>query len=400
MDQFKFWLDKYKWPLMALLGIIAAADLIWTTKRYQSSPPLPVAKTPAKPVEPVSTEAPKLTTSVLISGLTNPWDIGFAPSGEMIFTERPGRINVYRAGQKQLLAAPSDVIAVFEGGMLGLAIDPDFKTNRYLYTCFNSTAAGRDVRLVRWMVKPDWTGLTDRRDIITGMPMNTGADAGRHSGCRPRFGPDGNLWVGAGDAAIGANPQSPTSLGGKVLRVDRDGKGVSGNLVAPFDNRIYSYGHRNLQGLAFLAKGNRSIGYSIEHGSDVDDEINLLKPGNFGWDPLPGYNESVPMTDKTKYPNAIEAIWRSGRPTIAPSGGVILTGRTWKGYEGALAMAVLKGQQLRIIKFDAGNKIIREEATVTDQGRLRSAVQGPDGKLYISTDNGKATDKILVVTPS
>ena len=174
--------------------------------------------------------------------------------------------------------------------MLGLAIDPAFATNRFIYTCFASTLGGvnNDVRVARWTVNAGYTALTDRVDIVTGIPVNANGELGRHSGCRLRFGPDGALWIGTGDAATGAVPQSKTSLGGKVLRVNRNGAGVSPNpgVIYPtsgFDPRIYNYGHRNVQGIAFRADGKA---FSVEHGTDRDDEVNLLLAGaNYGWDP-------------------------------------------------------------------------------------------------------------------
>jgi glucose/arabinose dehydrogenase len=327
---------------------------------------------------------PRLSASTVVSGLSNPWDIGFGPGGQMYFTERAGRINVLVGGQRRVLAAPADVRAVGEGGMLGLALDPAFATNRRLYTCFVSTAGGTpDVRVARWVVNAAATGLTNRVDILTGIPANP---TGRHSGCRPRFGPDGFLWVGTGDAAIGTNPQNPQSLGGKVLRITGAGLPAPGNLGAPFRPEIYTYGHRNVQGLAFAADGKA---YSIEHGPDRDDEVNLLVGGsNYGWDPVPGYNEAVPMTDLGKFPNARPAIWSSGFPTIAPSGGAILSGSQWAGWDKALAVAVLRGQQLRVIGLTPDGRGAEIEWTrIQDRGRLRVAVQGPDGALYIATDS-------------
>src|SRR5262245_16459832 len=137
---------------------------------------------------------PTITVQTVIGGLANPWDLAFGPSGEMYFTERAGRINVLVSGQRRTLAQPADVRVGGEGGMLGLAVDPNFASNRRIYTCFNSTVSGGlDIRIVRWVVNANLTGLTNRTDILTGIPANS---SGRHSGCRPRFGPDGVLWVG------------------------------------------------------------------------------------------------------------------------------------------------------------------------------------------------------------
>ena len=218
-----------------------------------------------------------------------------------------------------------------------------------------------DVRVVRWRVNNAVTALGSRTDIVTGMPVNTTGQTGRHSGCRIRFGPDGNLWVGTGDAATGTVPQNPTSLGGKVLRVNTDGQGVPGNAKPPFDPRIYTYGHRNVQGIAFDKDGRA---FSIEHGTGRDDEVNRLVAGaNYGWDPVPpgggaGYDESQPMTDFTKFPNARKAVWSSGNPTIAPSGGTFLNGSQWAGWDGALAMAVQKDQHLRVLALTSGKNAV------------------------------------------
>jgi aldose sugar dehydrogenase len=338
---------------------------------------------------------PELTVSPVLSGLSNPWDIGFTSGGDMFFTERSGRINVLTGGQRRVLATPSDVVVQGEGGMLGLAVDPAYATNRRIYTCFNSNAGGGlDVRIARWQVDANTTELTNRADILTGIPANP---TGRHSGCRIRFGPDGMLWVGTGDAAVGTHPQDPSSLGGKVLRITTTGAPAPGNAGAPFRPEIYTYGHRNVQGLAFATDG---TAYSVEHGPDRDDEVNrLVRGGNYGWDPVPGYNESVPMTDLAKFPDAVPAVWSSGAPPIAPSGATILTGSQWSGWEDALAIAALRGNQLRVLGFTADGTAVEQEWTaITDRGRLRTAVQGPDGNLYIATDSSSGS--ILRVVPS
>jgi len=322
----------------------------------------------------------------------------------MFFTERAGKVRVRTtSGDLRILADIPDVVVAHEGGLLGIAVDPNFATNRRIYTCLLSNAGGAvDVRLVRWRVNNAVTALGSRADIVTGMPVNQSGQLGRHSGCRPRFGPDGRIWMGTGDAATGSVPQDPTSLGGKVLRVDTDGHGVAGNAKPPFDPRIYSYGHRNVQGIAFSPGGKA---YSIEHGTDRDDEVNRLVAGaNYGWDPRPtgggsGYDESQPMTNLAKYPNARRPVWTSGYPTIAPSGGTFLHGSRWAGWDRALAMAVLKDEQLRILAFDRdGTAVSQQWVRITDRGRLRVAVQGPDGNLYVAVDSDPGV--IFKVTPT
>ena len=324
---------------------------------------------------------------ILIEGLEHPWDVAVDNDGEVYFTERSNGIFTLSEGKKELLLKPTDLVATGEGGMLGLTLDSDFSDNRYMYACFNTS---KDVRLVRFMF--DNGRLTNRKDLVTGIPRN---ESGRHSGCRPRSDTDGNIWLGTGDAANNTNPQNPNSLGGKVLRVDRSGNGVEGNLLDPFDYRIFSYGHRNVQGIAlFDSPRNGNYGYSIEHGSSRDDEVNQLVGGNFGWDPGSGYNESVPMTDLEKFPEAVESVWNSGSPTIAPSGGTMIYGREWGKLAGKLAMAVQKGEHVRILSFDDKDKLIDESTLIDDVGRVRTVYQAPDGSLYITTDNG-GDDKII-----
>ena len=333
---------------------------------------------------------PRIRVETLVSGLDIPWDLGFLPDGTMLFTERDGRIEARVGGGVRLLAAPSDVYATGEGGMLGLAVDPLFSGNRLVYTCFNTTHG--DIRVVKWRVNDAVTALTRVADIVTGMPASAG---GRHSGCRPHFGPDGYLWVGTGDAANGVNPQSDGSLGGKVLRIDRDGRAAPGN---PFGFRWYTKGHRNVQGIAF--QPGTGTAFSVEHGPDRDDEVNVLRSGgNYGWDPVPGYNESVPMTDTRRHPSALSAVWRSGDPTIAPSGATFLSGSRWGTWNGGLVMAVLKDAHLRLLRFDASNRLTGEQVILTGYGRLRTVVLGPDGNLYVTTSNG-GDDRILRIVPS
>lgn len=346
---------------------------------------------------------PPVTVTNAVSGVDIPWDLGFA-GNTMIYTERAGRITAVVGGQKRLLADPPDVVTASEAGMMGLAVDPSFATTRFIFTCHASTLGGptNDVRLVRWKVNADFTALTDRTDIVTGMPVNADGELGRHSGCRPRFDAAGRLWVGTGDAAVGSVPQDPRSLGGKILRLDRNGNPVPGNPGGALDPRIWSTGHRNVQGIAFRSDG---LAVSAEHGPGRDDELNLLVKGNFGWDPVPaaggpGYNEAVPMTDKAKFPNAIGALWSSGVPTVAPSGATFVTGSQWGQWNGALVVALLKGSKLLAFKLNDLGGVTASGGGFGNYGRLRSVVQGPDGSLYVTTANGGNADRILKITPN
>jgi aldose sugar dehydrogenase len=333
--------------------------------------------------------------TTVLSGLANPWDIAFTPDGRMLFTERAGTVNVLANGARRQLARPADAVPRGEGGMMGLAVDPGYAGNRRVYTCF---ATQNDVRVVRWVVGAGETGLSGRTDILTGIPVSV---TGRHSGCRLRFGPDGFLWVTAGDTANASLPQDPQSLGGKVLRITTDGAGAPGNPGGRLRAEIYTYGHRNPQGVAWRPSDGQA--FSIEHGTSRDDEINRLVAGaNYGWDPrgaLGGafYDESQPMTNRTKYPDALEAVWSSGAPCVAPSGGTFLSGPAWGRLEGAFAVAELRGQRLQVFtSLTPGN--VQFELPITNRGRLRVAVQGPDNALYIATDSPSGA--ILRVPPA
>lgn len=395
--------SKRKWQiagvaiLVLLIGAVSWQLIRDTTPETRYSGP--VEETGKTGGDRRVTEAPELEVETVLTGLQHVWDVDFLPTNEMIFTERGGTVRLVQDDEARVLADISDVRVRGEGGLMGLAVDPQFADNRYIYTCFNSTKD--DIRVVRWRVNDDASALTNRKDIITGMPSNP---SGRHSGCQLAFGPDGYLWVGTGDTAQNLtpqSPQSPKSLGGKILRVTRDGAGAPGNLRSAFDSRIYSYGHRNTQGLAFFAEEIDGVaGVSAEHGPGTDDEINVLKPGNFGWAPPDGpYDESVPMTDKDRFPDAVEAIWSSGSPTLAPSGTAILRGDQWKEWDGAVAIAMLKTRHLRILVLDDTLKVVQEEVRLEDEyGRLRAVTQGPDGRLYVSSSNG-TDDMILRVIP-
>jgi len=356
-----------------------------------------------QPTQPAQTGRPSLAVSTVVSNLEKPWDLAFDPTGTMFFTEKNGRINALVGGVRRTLADPADSVSTGESGMMGLALDPQFATNRRLYVCtMSNITGGLDTRVLRFTVSPDTTGLTDRADIVTGLPVNANGQTGRHGGCRPRFGPDGSLWIGTGDAATGSTAQNPSSLGGKVLRVTTDGGGAPGNPGGALDPRIYTLGHRNVQGLAFRP-GSSQV-FSVEHGTGRDDEVNRLVPGgNYGWSPgggSGGYDEGFPMTDPSRVPGARVATWSSGSSTIAPSGATFLSGPQWRDWNGALVLAVLKDTQLRVLVLDPdGNSVTGEDVAVTDQGRLRTAVQGPDGSLYVSTDVS-GTGRILRVTPS
>lgn len=384
--------------LVILIGAIMAL-VVGVILTRQSPVQIPVIpnnpENPAPMGEEIDmTETPKFKTEEIKTKLDNPWDIGFLPDNEIVYTQRNGNITVSTSQKDYSINGLNNFFSQGEGGLLSLAVDPEFSMNRYLYVCYNTQFQSTyEVKVVRLELTNDYK-IESQKDLVTKLPAT---NSGRHSGCQLEFGPDDYLWIGTGDAAMGTNPQDPKSLGGKVLRVDREGKVPPDNLGGDFDPRIFSYGHRNVQGITFIKTTSSStpVGISSEHGPGVDDEINILSKGNYGWDPIPGYNESVPMTDKSKYPDAIESIWSSGDPTIALSGITQINGQEWRLWDGAIASAALAGKRVNILKFTESGKLEVIDTILTNIGRVRTIQQSPDGSLYVLTDNGNDTDKII-----
>ncbi|MXX01030.1 MAG: hypothetical protein F4Z79_05305, partial [Acidimicrobiia bacterium] len=350
-------------------------------------------------------EAPlPLTVRTVVSGLTIPWDVAFTPDGTMLFTERGGSLQArFPDGRLQRVNAEFNRLHTsFAVGLMSLAVDPDFNDNRRFYTC-EAQEYGTEVQVISWTIDETYSSATRVDDpLIGGIDFRPN---GWHGGCRLLFGPDGYLWVATGDGQIAGTAQNVNSLAGKILRVNaQTGVGAPDNPFSDSENPsqktpVYSYGHRNPQGLA-LRPNTKQI-WAVGHGPDHDDEINLIvSGGNYGWDPAPPYNEKVPMTDLEAFPDAIVAKWRSGVPAIAPSGAVFLDGENWGAWNGRLAVAVLKQKYLKVFEFAEDGTFISETTPPElDQhyGRLRSPVLGPDGALYITTSNGSGNDRILQV---
>ncbi|MDQ4037117.1 MAG: PQQ-dependent sugar dehydrogenase [Actinomycetota bacterium] len=367
-----------------------------------------VSSTAVSPSLAPDARLPELVVEVLAGGLTIPWDLAQAPDGTVIYDERGGGLSASLPnGTVQAIQADfGDLFADGETGLMGLVLDPEFSANRRFFTCQGFAGPGdQDVRVISWEMSQDYTSATRIDDpLVSGFPSTSG----RHGGCRLRFDSEGALVIGTGDAATGSNSQDLRSLGGKTLRVDADsGQPWPGNPfvgAADADPLIYTYGHRNVQGLA-LRPGTEEM-YSAEHGPDVDDEINLLRPAaNFGWNPLGAdageYNESVPMTDPA-IDGAQPAIWSSGDPTVATSGSTFLDGPEWGGYDGLLLVGLLAGEGILALQLDPGGALIsasRLPGFDGTYGRIRTVQLGNDGALYVTTSNGGGEDVVLRVTP-
>jgi glucose/arabinose dehydrogenase len=370
----------------------------------------PASATPA-----ASTVVPALSVAVVADGLDHPWDVAQAPDGTLLLDERGGGLRaVLTDGTVRALDADfDDLFATGETGLMGLTLDPGFAGNRRFYTCQGvQDDDGAEVQVIAWTVDEDWTAATRVADpLLGGIPVNQ--RIGRHGGCRPRFDPTGALLVGTGDNAVGSYAQDLGTLAGKVLRIDPETGGpVADNPFIgdpdPLTRLVYSYGHRNVQGVA-VRPGGRQV-FTVEQGTTRDDEVNLsVAGGNYGYDPdgAPDgpdgrYDESVPMTDPT-IPGAIPAVWSSGGSTIATSGATFLDGADWAGYDGVLVVGVQKDTGLLALRLDADGRLVeqfRVPELEDSYGRLRSPVQGADGALYVTTDNGDGEDQLLRVRPS
>jgi glucose/arabinose dehydrogenase len=347
---------------------------------------------------------PALKVRKLVKGLDLVWDVKSIGAGKLLFTQRNrATLSTYAKGKvKRVKGFPSDKIWVSgETGLLGLEVDPDYADNGRVYTCQGwRRDGGHDIRVIAWSLDARARNIRKEKVLVKGLPTTSG----RHGGCRLLVDDAGSLIVGTGDAAVGTNPRDLDSLGGKTLRLNRmTGAPWPANpFASASSNRryVHTYGHRNVQGLAERADGSL---WSIEHGSDRDDEVNLLvNGGDYGWNPVPGYNESVPMTDQGLPGKQIEAKWSSGSPTVATSGGAFVYGKKWGALDGTLAVACLKASRVVFMKFNRSGDLRRTRvpAALRKFGRLRGVTLAPNGALLVTTSNGGGRDSILRVTPA
>ena len=387
--------------------------------------------------------APALSHADVLTKLDSPWDMAFLPNGTMFFTEKCLGLSVRQSDGKvvKLLgmkdakgyaSTAGDLFCEGQAGMNGVAVDPNFASNRFIYVYSTSslTAPGTN-RVLRLKVNDTVTAVSDRVDIVTDIQYKPRASnhpfggPGAHNGGRIRFSPgDGYLYVTTGDTHNGVVPQSPTLIGGKVLRIDRDGKAAPGNgAPAGFDPRVYTYGHRNPQGITFRPGTNQP--FTAENGPWHSDEVTALRPGgNAGWDPRPnmagrgacpdnycGYSPNqmgamdpkdrsafMPMTDLKTYPDAMRPAWNNDGLSQGMFGATFLSGPQWKGWNGKMIIGFAGigihgtpvGNRLDVLDI-AADGLSANRTTVNlpmPAARFRSVVQGPDGNLYVATDEG------------
>ena len=328
----------------------------------------------------------ELNVDVMVDGLNNPWEIVFGPDGEIFFTERDGRIwKIEEFGEAKVIETFTKS-GSYEGGTLGLALHPEFEKNKKIYVYqTNLEMEFFQNKVFSFTVDDDM--LTDRQIIIDDIP-----GALWHDGGRIAFGPDGKLYITTGDAVNPGWSQDLSSLAGKILRINPDGTIPDDN---PFDSSpIFSYGHRNPQGIAWSSDG---LLVSSEHGPSGEmgyghDEINVIVKGkNYGWPKVVGDSSDVTL---------VNPIIHSGEQTWAPSGMVYFDSNKIPSLDGKFLVGALRGQHLMVVDVaENGSLISAEKLFEGDFGRIRTAQIGPDGVLYLLTANGD-NDKIIRISES
>ena len=325
----------------------------------------------------------RIKVETIADNLEIPWSIAWLPDGTIFFTEREGNVRVIHDDKVSEPIFSLDV-GGGEGGLLGIAIDPNFSENHYvyLYYTYNEFLSTQN-KVVRY-IESNLTLLEDKVliDEIPGAPF--------HDGGRIKFGPDGKLYITTGDAGNSGLAQDTNSVAGKILRINSDGTIPQDN---PFSNSpIYSLGHRNSQGLDWDNKGNL---VATEHGPSgfrgvAHDEVNLIKPGlNYGWPDIIGSEGKEGL---------VTPILNTGDDTWAPSGADFYHGDKIPAWKGKFFVATLRGNHLHMIDFDLenGQVLSHQKLFSGDFGRLRDVATGPDGYLYILTSNqdGRGSPKI------
>ena len=352
------------------------------TLAENETPPPEDTGTPEPEAQSAQRGPVEVETSVVATGLAAPWGLAFLPGGEALVTERDSArlLRLDPSGTvEEVGTLPADGSG--EGGLLGIAASPTYDEDGLVYAYYTTAEDNRVVRF-RLGEEPE--------PILTGIPVNT-----YHNGGRIAFGPDGLLYVGTGEAGDKPISQDVSSLGGKILRINPDGTIPTDN---PFgQSPVYSYGHRNVQGLAWDEDGQL---YATEFGQNIYDEVNKIQAGgNYGWPEVEGEGGE---------PGFIDPISTWATSEASPSGATILRDGAVPQWEGDFFMAGLRGQRVwRLDLDDAGNVAGREELLSGEAGRLRLVTQAPDGSLWVLTNNrdGRGTpgpddDRILRLAPT
>ncbi|ACU05117.1 PQQ-dependent sugar dehydrogenase [Pedobacter heparinus] len=330
----------------------------------------------------------ELKTRTVSSGLSHVWEMVYGPDQQLWITERAGKISRVnpQTGAVSLLLNVPDVVSNGEGGLLGMAINPQFSTNPWVYVVYNyNSASGYKEKVVRYTYSG--TALTSPLTILDLIPASS-----IHNGSRLLISNDQKLFISTGDASEAANAQNTASLSGKILRVNMDGSIPVDNPIA--NNRIWTYGHRNPQGLVQVG----AKLYASEHGPNNDDEVNLILKGrNYGWPNVEGFCDKPAEQTFCSANNVVEPLM-AWTPTIATSGLTYYNSDLIPQFKNSLLLLSLKASKFTQLKLnEAGDKILgSKDFFVNEFGRLRAICQSPDGKIYIGSSNG-SNDKIIEI---
>jgi glucose/arabinose dehydrogenase len=337
----------------------------------------------------------------VVDGLIQPWSIAFLPGGDALITERPGRLRILRQGQllPQSVEGVPKVFHSSQGGLLEVMPHPAFASNRLIYLSFSKPGAS-DAQATTTLVRGRFDGkaLTDVEQLFEAVTQGR-----NHFGGKIAFDRNGYLYLTLGDRQVApegnleAHPaQDLSNHHGKMIRLHDDGRVPSDN---PFANRagarpeIWSYGHRNVQGLAIHPQTGDI--WTNEHGPQGGDELNLVQPGlNYGW-PVIGYGVSYQTglaIHTGTHRQGMEQPAQLWVPSIGISGAMFYTGDRFPEWRGSLFVGGMARQRLVRLALD-GRRVISEETLVPQMGRVRDVRQGPDGDIYLVTDNreGKPT---------
>ncbi|WP_378185015.1 PQQ-dependent sugar dehydrogenase [Aquimarina sp. W85] len=335
------------------------------------------------------------TIELVVPELQIPWGMTWLPDGSLLITEKSGELIHFKDGKKNLISKVPSVYNRNQGGLLDIAIHPNYKNNGWLYITYASTdgeVKGGHTALIRAKLKDNT--LVDIQKLYKGSPNTT---KGHHFGSRIEFDKEGYVYFSIGDRGNrDQNPQDITRDGGKIYRLHDDGQIPKDN---PFVDKngakkaIFSYGHRNPQGMALHPK-TKTI-WVHEHGPRGGDEINEIKKGsNYGWPVITyGINYSgTTITDQTEKEGMEQPLYY-WIPSIAPSGMDFITSDVYPDWKNALLVGSLKFQYLELLILDT-NKVVKRQKLVTDIGRVRNVRQGPDGYVYVAVES-KGIYKII-----
>ena len=349
--------------------------------------------------EVIQSEQHGLRVEVVTEGLRHPWGMAFLPSGDLLVTEREGRLRRVRDGKlaPQPIAGLPGIQEQGQGGLMGIALHPDFEINRWLYLAYRGKGrGGYGTEVLR--AKLENEQLREVQVIFKALPKSRG---GRHFGCRLVFGRDGTLYVSLGDRGQDLSAQKLNDHRGSLIRIRDDGTVPPDN---PFVDtpgakpEIYTYGNRNMQGMAVHPVSGAI--WTHEHGPQGGDEINIMKPGvNYGWPVITygvNYGTGTSIGEGTHKDGMAQPLYK-WVPSIAPSGMTFYTGNAFPNWRGDLFVGSLKFELLVRLEMD-GERITGEERLFAGRyGRIRDVVQGPDGYLYVLTD--EPDGQLLRLTP-